>query len=287
MKYSKTLLASCLAMAMGQAQAAISIEWNGLIEMSAQHDGTDTTLVVDTVELGVAATLSEDVSAEVVILKEGINSDDETDLDVDTAVVNIALGTGTFTGGLMTVPFTTGETNMISDSTTLVEPAGGASAYAMEMGNMGMTVYVADPDGSSYTAGDMYGFNMAYTINDVAAFNASLISYDSDTAMSAMISGGMGNFGYIIEATDLTNANALATDMGLDNTKTSTNIEVSYDAGYGTFAYARQKDGAGTNYNLVSFGKEVASNTFLTAEYNKSDESGSDANITVMLATEF
>ena len=79
---------------------------------------------VDTVELSALVTFNENVSAEIVLLSEDIGSDDETDFAVDTALIYMNTGFGQVSAGKLTVPFTTGETNMIEDSATLIEPVG-------------------------------------------------------------------------------------------------------------------------------------------------------------------
>ena len=99
-----------------------NIEISGLTEVEVGYndpDSGDTTsdIVLATQELGIAAEVTEWVSAEAVLLYE----EDDTDLEFDIATVTIADPNGPLyaTGGMFYVPFGTFETHLISDPLTL------------------------------------------------------------------------------------------------------------------------------------------------------------------------
>ncbi len=98
------------------------IEIGGVAEVEAGHNDPDegdsnSDIVLATAEIGIAAEVNEWVSAETVLLFE----EDDTDLEVDVAVVTIANPNKPWfiSSGLMYEPFGTFETNLISDPLTL------------------------------------------------------------------------------------------------------------------------------------------------------------------------
>ncbi len=98
------------------------IEIVGVAEVEAGHNDPDegdsnSDIVLATAEIGIAAEVNEWVSAETVLLFE----EDDTDLEVDVAVVTIANPNKPWfiSSGLMYEPFGTFETNLISDPLTL------------------------------------------------------------------------------------------------------------------------------------------------------------------------
>ena len=98
------------------------IEIGGVTEVEASYNNPDegdssSDIVLATAELGVAAQVNDWVSAETTLLFE----EDDTDLEVDVAVVTIAPPEGSWfvQSGLMYEPFGTFETNLISDPLTL------------------------------------------------------------------------------------------------------------------------------------------------------------------------
>ena len=99
-----------------------SVEVSGLVEVEAAYEdpyeGDSTSdAVLATMELGVAARITDWVGTEVVLLHE----EDETDIEVDVATMMIgpADGPWSFTAGQYFVPFGTFESNFISDPMTL------------------------------------------------------------------------------------------------------------------------------------------------------------------------
>lgn len=99
-----------------------NIEISGVAEVEAAYNDPDvgdssSDIALATAELGIAAQVHEWVSAETVLLFE----EDDTDLEVDVAVITIAPPEGSWyvQSGLMYEPFGTFETNLISDPLTL------------------------------------------------------------------------------------------------------------------------------------------------------------------------
>ena len=198
-------------------------------------------------------TFNENVSAEIVLLSEDIGSDDETDFAVDTALIYMNTGFGQVSAGKLTVPFTTGETNMIEDSATLIEPVGVGLSLSDAFNGFEYTVYAADPNKDDVadlndntfdkqTAlgfGDLAGVSLNFALNDNLAFNASYARLDGESGKSGAIIGSIGNFGFILEAT--------STDIS-DNTRS--NIEVSYNLGMGLIAASMQQDAEENDFNL-------------------------------------
>jgi len=98
------------------------IEISGVAEVEAGYNDPDTgdsssDIVLATAEIGIAAQVNEWVSAETTLLFE----EDDTDLEVDVAVVTIANPNQSWfiSSGLIYEPFGTFETNLVSDPLTL------------------------------------------------------------------------------------------------------------------------------------------------------------------------
>lgn len=99
-----------------------NIEISGVAEVEAGYNDPDqgqsnSDIVLATAELGIAAEVNDWVSAETVLLFE----EDDTDLEVDVALVTIANPEQPWfvSSGLFYEPFGTFETNLISDPLTL------------------------------------------------------------------------------------------------------------------------------------------------------------------------
>ncbi len=125
------------------------IEIGGVVEVEAVYKNPDSgdsssDAVLATAEIGVAAEINDWVSAETALLYE----EDDTDLEVDIAVISIANPNGPwFVGaGLMYTPFGTFETNLISDPLTL------------EIGEIRETSVLAGIEANGFTGG-LYAFN--------------------------------------------------------------------------------------------------------------------------------
>lgn len=287
-----SILAAC---SVTLAHAAPEVEFNGVLEASIKKEkGEGTNAQIDTAEIGVVSKFNETVSAEIVLLSEDIGSDDETDFEVDTALIHFDTGFGVASAGKFTVPFTTGETSLIEDSLTLVEPVGYGVSFGGDLNGIEYQIYAADPAkedmndilGSTYTSesdltfGDLMGASVRFSLMDNLDFNASYARMDGKNGVSAAFIGSMNDFGFIVEATDIK-----------DEDKTRANIEASYDIGFGSVIASMQRDGAGDGLNSIGFVASVYDNTELKFQYGKTDpydsnESKVDA-VAVQLVYEF
>lgn len=294
------LVAALLATApLTQAQTATLPEttFGGLLETSIQHEdadgvekGENTQFVLDTVEIALGAQVNEHVFGEVVLLQEDIGTDDKTDFEVDTALIGLNTGMGTLTAGKMIVPFTTGETQMISDSMTLVEPNGNGLGFDTQLGPLEVSTYVVDPDNGYINEdydgdtsleqgelgwGDLAGINAYWPVNEYLAFNGSYAKIDDDNAYSGAAFLNVNNFGLIAEGTDLEVE---------DHTRY--NVEAFYESNLGTFSVAGQRDGEDQDSILVGYNKEIYTNTHFLLEYNQNTDTD-DKLYQAMLAVEF
>lgn len=286
------LLAAAVAAPLAAQAETPKVEFAGLIEASiSKSDGQDSQAAVDTVELAIGAQINDSISAEVVLLQEDINTDDQTDLEVDTALINMQTQLGTVSVGKFTVPFTTGETNMIEDATTLVEPAGVGVAFSGEMDMVEYTLYSIDPakddteeitgntyaDSNELGFGDVAGINVNIAFNDNIAFNGSYAKLDDKSGTSGALVGSFGDFGLILETTKIQ-----------DEDKARSNIEASYDLEVGTVAVSLQKDADDVDYRSLGYSVDVYENTNLNIQYMQTDDGADKSNaVAAMLAFEF
>ena len=270
----------------------LNIEFSGLIEASvSKADGEDSQSAIDTLELGISAQFNDQVSAEIILLQEDINTDDQTDFEVDTALIHMDTGFGTLSAGKFIAPFTTGETNMIEDSTTLVEPAGVGLSFSGEVDMVEYSIYAVDPakddttdiTGNTYADeaalgfGDLAGINVNVAFTDEVTFNGSYAKIDDKTGTSGALIGSFGELGIILETTKIE-----------DEDKARSNVEVSYDLGFGVVAAALQKDADDVDYRSVGFSKDVYENTNLNLQFMQTDDGKDESNsLAAMLAFEF
>lgn len=140
----------------------------------------ETDLVVDSVELGIGAQVSDWVSGEVVLLYEGEG------VDVDTATVTIGPpeGAWSLTGGQLYVPFGVYETNLISDPLTLDIGETRQTAFQIDgsAGALSGSVFVFKgdnmEDGDNLIQG--FGFAAGYSV-ETGSFELGLnLSYTND-----------------------------------------------------------------------------------------------------------
>ena len=101
-----------------------SVEISGLVEVEASHaepyeGDSESDAVLATVELGVAAQITDWVSGEVLFLFEEDENDNNIDVDIGTLTIAPPDGPWFITGGRMYLPFGVYETTMISDPLTL------------------------------------------------------------------------------------------------------------------------------------------------------------------------
>lgn len=272
MKYKKinqaVLAAFMSGLAVTGAQAESKVSVSGLVEASvSKADSADAQFAVDTVELVVSAAVSENVSAEVVLLSEDIGTEDESESEfgIDTAVITLATQIGDVSAGKMIVPFTTGETNFITDSQTLEEPVGYGVALSGTVNQFGYTLYVADPD-NDYTGaadqnaeafGDVGGLSVTYEADDQFSLHGSVVSLNGNRSSSFAALVSVDALGVIAEATNID---------GED--KMRLNTEVSYAFDFGTAFVAAQQAGDGDVYRMLGYMTEIYENTTFKLEYN-------------------
>ena len=162
-----------------------SVEVGGLIEVEAAYadpSGGDeeSDVTVATVELGVAAQITEMVGAEVVLLHE----EDDTDLEVDVATITYGPGPWSFTAGQYFVPFGVFESNFISDSMTLElgETRESALQFGFESGGLHGALYTfngdLEEDGDSEI--DSFGVTVGYSAEGEGTEFGLNLSYISD-----------------------------------------------------------------------------------------------------------
>ena len=114
-----------LARLAGQEDAWFNgVEIGGVVEVEAVHEspyegGSATSAGVSTVELGIAAQVSDSVGAEVVLLYEGEDTDEKFEVDVAALTLAPPEAPWQVVVGQHYVPFGTFETNLVSDPLTL------------------------------------------------------------------------------------------------------------------------------------------------------------------------
>ena len=159
-----------------------NIEISGVAEVEAGYNDPDlgdssSDIVLATAEIGIAAEVNDWVSAETVLLFE----EDDTDLEVDVAVVTIANPNKPWfiSSGLMYEPFGTFETNLISDPLTLeiAETRETSVLAGIESNGFRGGVYVFNGDLSEDGDDDIdnFGAFVGYAQeNDVSSFAVNL-----------------------------------------------------------------------------------------------------------------
>jgi hypothetical protein len=183
-----------------------NVEVGGLLELEASYadpyEGDDESdVVVATAELGVAAQVNDWTAAEVVLLHE----EDETDLEVDVAVITIAPPDGPWflTGGQLYLPFGTYETQMVSDPLTLEvgEIRESALQAGWEANGFLATAYLFNgdnkKDGGDDNVLDNWGGALGYAMQGERLGFVATVGYindigDSD-ALQEVIAGTLGS----------------------------------------------------------------------------------------------
>lgn len=144
-----------------------NIEVTGTVEVEGAvgegYDGRSySDLTVATVELGVAAQLTDKVSSEVVFLYE----QDETDFGVDVATITIdeLVGPVNFTVGKMYVPFGRYETALINDTLALElgETNKTSALFGFEQNGIKAGAYVFDGDEDREKHVENYGVTVGF-----------------------------------------------------------------------------------------------------------------------------
>lgn len=288
MKLKKTnqlILTSILSTSfIGVTAAAPKVEFSGAVEASiTQQNATapakDTQFTVDTVELGVGATINETASAEIVLLAENFGAEGEDNaFAVDTALIHMNTVAGTLSVGKTEFGFTAGESNMITGPVS--DDGAGAGfgiSLAGEAGILGYSVYLADPEADNHDNvgfGDLKGFTLSVNLVENITLSAGYVSNNDADGTTVAALAEFGGFGFIAEMTDLEGGNDALT-----------NFEVSYGFDFGTLAGAIQSDADGNDIQLVSFGMDIYENTSLTFEYMDGDTT--EGTFTAQLAYSF
>lgn len=286
-----SILAAC---SVTLVHAAPELEFSGELEASVKKEkGEGTQAQIDKVEIGINSKFNETVSADVVLLAEDLGTDDEIKI-VETALINFNTGFGVASVGKFKVPFTSDETNLIEDSVTFLEPIGYGVSFSGDLNGIGYQVYAADPAyedindiiGSSHASesdlkfGDLMGVSINFPLAENVDLNTSYARMDGKNGLSASLNAAMGDFGLLLEATDIK-----------DEDKTRHNIEASYNVGFGAVIAATQQDGEGDKWNSVGFVADVYESTELKFQYMKknpkdSSETKTDS-VAVQLVYEF
>lgn len=292
--------------AASQADDNDKIKFSGAIEIELGSSDGDSDLKVATVEVGIAAAINDNVSAEIVLLHE----EDDTAFSVDTATVNIAASDQlSLLAGQTTVPFGSFESNLVSGPITKDLAETGATAlqldYAVDALTTSIYTFNGTQTGNKF---DNYGINLAYSA-DSFSFGLGYISNigDSNTINASTIDSavpGMGiNASY--SAGDLTVIAEYITaskdfkagdDSFTSAAKPSaTQLEVAYALGDITFAVGMQSSKGAADLTLpesrtaVAVSTELMENTGLALEYaSDKDYAGATTNtVTAQLAVSF
>jgi len=118
-----------------------TIEFSGVIEVGYEEDRATWGGEVETVELGITANLSNNLSANLVLLSEVEEGKLPTDDLIDEATLNGNISNIDFSVGKFTALFGVYETAMISDSAGLdIGKTGGVKALVLSTQMMGITV---------------------------------------------------------------------------------------------------------------------------------------------------
>ena len=163
------------------------VQISGLIEVEAGYNAPDSgnsssDIVVSTVELGVAAQISEWVAGEITLLYE----DPDTDLEIDVATITIADPDAPWflNLGQQYIPFGTYETNMVSDPLTLeigeVREVAVLAGFASEGFLGGVYLFNGDLAEGGDDDIDAYGAFAGYSREDENSAFGMHVSYISD-----------------------------------------------------------------------------------------------------------
>ena len=128
MKTRNTRFMACMALTLVSGPTLAqpgNLDISGLTEvefytLNSDTHGDSSDFLVPTLEFGIEAGLSEQVNVAVTLLAEDIGSDEQTSLEIDEAVIHLAMARGTLTLGHTGMPFGRYETNALSDPLTLL-----------------------------------------------------------------------------------------------------------------------------------------------------------------------
>ena len=280
------------------------IEFSGTIEIEAANTDEKKTLDLSTFEIGIAAKISEGVSAEGVIAK-----DDAGKMELDTATITFGdTASKYFTAGLMTLPFGNYETTMISDPMTLMmgETGGTALQVGMAKGALSGSLFSFKTDNKvryglniSMAEENKYAVGISYInkLSEADGFDKVDTGDETIAGLSSHASIKVGLFGVSAEYLTASKKYKLGNLVG--QKPSAYNLEVAYDFTLGgkslTAALGHQESkqaeglGLAETSNLASLAVELKENTSLSFEYRKDkDYTGvSDDILTAFLGVKF
>ena len=288
-----------------------SVEIGGAIEVElvsespAEGDST-VSAGVGTAELGIAATINDEWSGEMVVEHDG---------DAGSIVLGDAFltyepeGSGlTATLGGQTLPFGVYETNLISDPLTLElgETGGTSVVLSGEAASIGWTLLTYHDGGETI---DGFGFGLGTAMEgDDSSFGVDL-SWISDIGdsdglseqfeddvpgMSAAAHGSVGPVSAIVEFVTAINSDSGGAEPSAWQAEAAYSFDLMGKEAVAAVGASGTNDGAGAglaeSLMLVGFSVGVSDGIGLGIEYSQRQEyeaNGTDDAITVLLAAEF
>jgi len=280
------------------------LEIGGVLEVELGYSGGGNESVSDitvaTVEFDLTAEISEQVSAEVILLHE----EGDTDFSVDGATLNFNFGSRSVTLGHLVVPFGMFETNLVNDTLALELGETAETAVivvGMETGAVSGSVYLfnGEQDEGDHDTLTNFGFSVAYG-NDDYVVGVDYLSNiaDSDTlqeiadlgesAPAGMSLHGAASFGSITVVAEFMTALNDFDGADVDGnvligiTPSAMHIELAYNVGRWTYATAYQMTDEAIFFpeSRLSIGgsTEISKSTGLAIElWNDEDYAGENA----------
>ncbi len=140
------------------------IEFSGLIEVGFEENRAQGEALVETVELGITANLTQDLSANLVLLSEADENGDLTDVSIDEATLNGNINGVDFTVGKLTAPFGAYETAMISDPAGLDIGETGVRAlvFSTEINGLTLSAWAGNSKIGGGKSKDNNGLSIGY-----------------------------------------------------------------------------------------------------------------------------
>lgn len=309
----KTTLFIAMATVLGFQATAIAeptLEIGGVVEVEASSGDDTSDITVATVEVGLAAQINEKVAAEVVLLHE----EDETDLSIDTATINLAFtDTLRVTAGQTYIPFGVFDSNMISDPLTLELAETSATALQADIttGPLIASLYTFNGVNAEEEI-DNWGVNLAWANDNLFLALGYLANIgDTDTiaaeTLDSKVPGISMSAGVKVAGFSLTGEYISANDefqIGDGNADyqftaraqpSATNIELAYSTGETTFAVGVQNTdeaedlGLPEKRALAAISHELMENTLVALEWaGDEDYTGERSDtVTAQLAVAF
>lgn len=316
MKGNNLIVASAISLILCSASIHADFKISGAVEaevssVNSDSNGDSSDIAVPTVEFGIEAAINEQVDVVVVLKASDVGTVDQTDVEIDEAVLNFAVANGIVTIGQTTVPFGSYETSALSDPLTLVLGETGETVLSFTMENeSGITfsgyLFNGDVDDGDDAINDIV--LSASLVRDNWSFGADYLSNlgDSDSLQEVPAAGNnvaglalhglftSGNMTFIFEhvtAMDKFNAGAV---NGLE--PSATHVEVDFDLGNDqlvavSFSSSDDADGL-IDYETqtaVAYSSTLLEDVGLTIEVANAKEynGNKDTVITAQLGVEF